>query len=135
MRDKKKCTFVTGLKRLVIASVVAAMVTVSMGSVWGDGVVTASAATAKVKIDKKAFPDSKFKAYVKSNFDTNKDGYLSASEIKKVTAISVRNKGISNLEGVQYFTGLKKLDIRNNKKLLTTAGIFSIDNGVWLLIQ
>ena len=31
------------------------------GSVWGDGVVTASAATAKVKIDKKAFPDSKFR--------------------------------------------------------------------------
>ena len=35
MRDRKKCTFVTGLKRLVIAGVVAAMVTVSMGNVWG----------------------------------------------------------------------------------------------------
>lgn len=49
------------MKRLVIAGVVAAMVTASMGSVWGNGVVTTSAAIAKVKIDKKAFPDSKFR--------------------------------------------------------------------------
>lgn len=33
MRDRKNYTFVTGLKRLVIAGVVAAMVTASMGSV------------------------------------------------------------------------------------------------------
>jgi len=35
------------------------MVTASMGSVWGN--VTTSAAIAKVKIYKKAFPDSKFR--------------------------------------------------------------------------
>ena len=61
MKNRKNYTFVTRLKRLVIAGVVAAMVTASMGSVWGNGVVTTSAAIAKVKIYKKAFPDSKFR--------------------------------------------------------------------------
>lgn len=83
-------TFVTGLKRLVIAGVVAAMVTASMGSVWGDRVVTASAATAKVKIDKKAFPDSKFRLYVKYYFDTNSDGYLSKKERNNAALISAK---------------------------------------------
>ena len=80
MKDRKNYTFVTGLRRLVIAEVVTAMVTTSMESVWGDQVVTASAATAKVKIDKKAFPDSKFRLYVKYYFDTNSDGYSSKKE-------------------------------------------------------
>lgn len=110
MKDRKNYTFVTGLKRLVIAGLVAAMVTTSTESVWGDGVVTASAATAKVKIDKKAFPDSKFRLYVKYYFDTNSDGYLSKKERNNAELISAKSWKISSFKGIKYFPNLKYLD-------------------------
>lgn len=97
MKNRKNYTFVTGLKRLVIAGVVAAMVTTPMESVWGNGVVTASAATDKVKIDTKAFPDSKFRLYVKYYFDTNSDGYLSKKERNNAELISAKSWKISSL--------------------------------------
>lgn len=62
------------------------MVTASMGSVWGDGVVTSSAATAKVKIDKKAFPDSKSRSLQKLFCKPNKLTKLDVRKNKKLTA-------------------------------------------------
>ena len=110
MKNRKNYTFVTGLKRLVIAGVVAAMVTTPMESVWGNGVVTASAATDKVKIDTKAFPDSKFRLYVKYYFDTNSDGYLSKKERNNAELISAKYWKISSFKGIKYFPNLKYLD-------------------------
>ena len=68
-----------------------------------------------VKINKTNFPDAKFRSFVKSNFDTNKDGKLSAKEIKAVKEINVKEKGIANLKGVELFVNLENLDCSYNK--------------------
>jgi len=67
------------------------------------------------KIDKKHFPDAKFRKYVKTNFDKNKDGALSKAEIKAVKKIDVHYDGIASLKGVELFTNLTDLDCSYNK--------------------
>ncbi len=76
--------------------------------------VTNSPATSGIEINEINFPDATFRNYVKSNFDTNKDGYLSKNEIAAVTTINVNNKGILSLKGIEYFTALTELDCSNN---------------------
>ena len=60
------------------------------------------------------FPDENFRAYVKSNFDKNKDGYLSTDEISAVTEINVNDKGISDMTGLWMFVNLTKLYCSRN---------------------
>ncbi|MGM9623879.1 MAG: leucine-rich repeat domain-containing protein [Butyricicoccus porcorum] len=79
-----------------------------------------------VAIDE-AFPDEKFREYVKTNIDTSGDGYLDSDEINEVKSINVYGKGIKSLTGIKHFTELKTLncyennlttlDLSNNKKL------------------
>ena len=70
-----------------------------------------------VAIDATNFPDAIFREYVAKNFDKNNDGMLSDNEIEKATSISIGNKGITDLTGVNYFTNLKTLDCTNNRNL------------------
>ena len=93
-------------------------------------VTTAFASGKTVAIDRKSFPDKAFRAYVSKNFDENKDGKLSASEIKKVTGIEyIEGSNIKSLKGIEHFTMLdtltlggtsvKTLDLRKNTRLKT----------------
>ena len=61
------------------------------------------------------FPDEKFLDYVRSNFDSNNDSYLTVEERYAVTAINVDGKSISSLQGIELFTNLTKLECNNNK--------------------
>lgn len=73
------------------------------------------------------FPDEVFRAYVSANFDTNRDGTLSAAECEKVTHVDVSGKGITSLAGIEYFpqlvslkcngNSLTSLDVRSNPDL------------------
>ena len=78
--------------------------------------VSAFAATddyGPVYISDTTFPDETFQNYVKQ-FDENNNGTLSPEERYKVTEISVPNKNISNLYGIQFFPNLVKLDCDQN---------------------
>ena len=66
-----------------------------------------------VYISDLTFPDETFQNYVKQ-FDENNNGTLSPEERYKVTEISVPNKNISNLYGIQFFPNLVKLDCDQN---------------------
>ena len=59
-------------------------------------------------------PDAKFKAYLLSHFDTNKDGEISESEARKITNIQCSSLGISSLSGIEYFPNLNTLTCDNN---------------------
>ena len=48
------------------------------------------------------------------NYDTNKDGKLSATEINDVIDMSCRYASISSLEGIEYFSKLEILDCEGN---------------------
>lgn len=59
------------------------------------------------------FPDETFRNYVKQ-FDTNDDGILDVDELEEVTKIDVGGKGISSLDGIEYFYYLEELNCGSN---------------------
>ncbi|MBR5046882.1 MAG: leucine-rich repeat domain-containing protein, partial [Eubacterium sp.] len=72
---------------------------------------TAHAATARVEINSKNFPNQNLRKALKA-YDEDGDGYLVISEVK---SLDVADKGISNLKGISYFTKLKELIVSDNK--------------------
>ena len=113
-------------KQIVIAAT--AMV-LAAGAVSGAGVDEAQAASKKIAINKKNFPDQVFRELVRVNYDKNKDKKLSKSEIKKAKKFgssscknSVKIKpskyaeyerkyvsDIKNFKGIEKLTNLRKL--------------------------
>ena len=77
-------------------------------------IVMSVSALADVKIDKKHFPDSNFREYIKENIDTNKDGKLSKTEINQTVRILISRWQITSLKGIEIFTSLFALECRDN---------------------
>ena len=69
---------------------------------------------ADVAIDPTNFPDANFLAYVGS-FDTDNDKLLSPAELTKVKEMTLINKSIGDLTGIEHFTALTKLTCRWNQ--------------------
>jgi hypothetical protein len=67
-----------------------------------------------VEIDDINFPDEKFRSYLLSQ-TYGKDGILTKEEIANVTSLKVVSLGIQNLQGIEYFTELTKLECNDNK--------------------
>ena len=61
----------------------------------------AEAANGDVAINSTNFPDSNFLEYVSTNFDQNRDGILSISEISEVQEINVPQSNITTLKGIE----------------------------------
>ena len=55
------------------------------------------------------FPDDIFRAFVKSAFDTNGNGYLSPGETEGITTLNCQGLGIADLTGVEHFPELTTL--------------------------
>ena len=66
-----------------------------------------------VAINSSNFPDAVFRDFV-AQYDTNEDGYLWASECDAVTNISIYNRGVTSLRGIENFTELKTLGCNGN---------------------
>jgi hypothetical protein len=77
--------------------------------------ITAWAGSEDVEINETNFPDDVFREFVASEFDENEDGFLSANEIEGFTYIDVREKGISDLTGIEYFSSLYELNCNYNQ--------------------
>ena len=92
----------------------------ALAQVSGEGENGIAVQSAGVAIDNTNFPDANFRTVVK-NFDTNKDGSLSDTEIAAVEEIECVSKKISDLTGISHFTALKSLTCRNNQ--LTTLDV------------
>ena len=86
----------------------------ALAQMSGEGENGIAVQSAGVAIDNTNFPDANFRTIVK-NFDTNKDGNLSDTEIAAVEKIYCTKKGITNLKGIEYFTALKKLKCFENQ--------------------
>lgn len=67
-----------------------------------------------IDIDEKHFPDNNFRSYLLDQ-DYGRDRVLTTTELSTIDFIDVQNKDISDLEGIQYFYGLKKLYCNNNQ--------------------
>ena len=86
----------------------------ALAQMSGEGENGIAVQSAGVAIDNTNFPDANFRTIVK-NFDTNKDGNLSDTEIAAVEEIDCYDKGISNLKGIEYFTALRSLNCGYNQ--------------------
>lgn len=86
-------------------------------SAWDDGGSSSGTATGDNGggTVEEQFPDPNFKAYVLENFDTDKDGKISAEEASKVTQIRVSKKEIKDLKGIEIFIRLQELVCNNNR--------------------
>lgn len=82
---------------------------------------------APVAIDEEAFPDAGFREYVKENIDEDEDGYLTPQECDSVKTIGyseegswtvedvgLKNKGITDITGVDLFTNLEAINLSYN---------------------
>ena len=87
-----------------------------------------------IALDAEHFPDSAFRKYV-AHFDTDNNGILSADERGKVFEINLHDEGIltshevwevENLEGLQYFPSLVKLDCSGTGEI--TLDVSSLSN-------
>ena len=72
----------------------------ALAQMSGEGENGIAVQSAGVAIDNTNFPDANFRTIVK-NFDTNKDGNLSDTEIAAVEKIYCTKKGITNLKGIE----------------------------------
>lgn len=79
---------------------------------------TAALADGDVAINETTFPDENFREYVKKEFDTSKNNFLSTAEIAAANTIFVTGEPITSIEGIAYFTALTDLYCSNTK--LTT---------------
>ncbi len=89
---------------------------VLLATVLATGCLSAVVAFAddSVAINEANFPDANFRTYLEENVDTDGDGVLSVEERNNQTIISVVNKGITTLEGIEYFPNLKNLSCSRN---------------------
>lgn len=63
-------------------------------------------------------PDAEFRRICLNNYDKNKDGKISASEVANVYSLTISsNSNIQSLEGIQYFKSLGSLTCENNNNL------------------
>ncbi|MBR5686892.1 MAG: ribosomal protein L7/L12 [Prevotella sp.] len=77
-------------------------------------------ATAELRVDINAanFPDNTFRTYVAENSQSDDDNdHLSNVEIAAVKEISVIEKNITSLKGVEFFTALETLDCNCNYQI------------------
>ncbi len=68
-----------------------------------------------VEINKENFPDGNFRYIVLLKCDTDRDGFLSDTEISNIKKLEIPNEKISDLTGVEYLTALTYLDCSRNQ--------------------
>jgi len=68
----------------------------------------------KLAVNRENFPDSGFRDYILDHFDKDYDDALSLDEIQDITEITLPQKGIESIEGIQFFPFLEVLDCHGN---------------------
>lgn len=113
------------LNKLLAATVTAASIFQCMGSV---PVVLAADG---VPVDKSHFPDDNFRAVISSTYDLDGNGYISDYEVSRIYNIVAENKGISSIQGIEYFTEIRGLWIRQNNIATMDISKNKKLTGVW----
>ncbi len=68
-----------------------------------------------IVLNEKNFPDTNFRSIISILTGVEEGRLLDASALDNVTEIIADGKGIKNTKGLEYFTKLEKLNLRNNK--------------------
>ena len=100
------------MRKMRIIALAVSVMLMACVSAWG-----------AVAINETNFPNSTFRTYVSTTFDTDSNGSLDDDEIANAVAIDVSNRGIDNLTGIEYFSDLVDLYCQNNS--LTAISVSS----------
>ena len=68
-----------------------------------------------IPVNEKYFPDEKFRQYISDYIDSDNNNILSKFEISQITELSVSNRDIADLSGIEYFPALTTLKCSDNK--------------------
>ena len=68
----------------------------------------------KIAINETTFPDANFRSHILAQ-TYGKDGYLTSEELAGVSYMSLSNKNISNLKGIEHFTALETMACNGNQ--------------------
>lgn len=89
-----------------------------------------------VAIDASTFPDAAFRAWLldgRNLSGAGADSLLTADELAAIQSLDLSGLGIADLEGIQVFTTLKRLNVRNNTltelDLSANTALTSLDAG------
>lgn len=89
-----------------------------------------------VTIDASTFPDSAFRSWLldgRNLSGAGADSLLTADELAAIQSLDLSGLGIADLEGIQVFTALKRLNIRDNTltelDLSANTSLTSLDAG------
>ncbi len=87
-------------------------------------------------IDASTFPDAAFRAWLldgRNLSGAGADSLLTADELAAIQSLDLSGLGIADLEGIQVFTALKRLNVRNNTltelDLSANTALTSLDAG------
>ena len=108
--------------------------TLSFSTLFNSSNVSTKAATSYSLNNSTYFKDANFRKLLKGNADSNKDGFLSESEIKNFTVLEIwgdsrtayEKEQITDLSGIEYFSDLEEL-ILNNNKISNISNLFSLN--------
>ena len=87
----------------------------------GDCIITATAKsgvkasfTCNVVSEAPVFTDAVFKEYILTNFDIDRDGFLSRAEALAIRSVNIYEAGISSLTGIEFLSNLSNLYCGSN---------------------
>lgn len=94
-----------GLKKLIVTALIGAMTITQLGAIPCKKVQAAT-----IAINAKNFPDQVLRNRI-SNYDTNKDGKLSAAENTAISQLYLSDSGMKNLKGIEKLTNLNWITV------------------------
>ena len=83
---------------------------------------TTAKAAGGVAINSVNFPDSVVRNYV-SNFDTSGNGTLEEGEIAAVKEFTIRDEGLTSLEGIECFTNMESFTCSGNMDICEVSSV------------
>ena len=83
--------------------------------------LTPTAFAEEVDINETNFPDEVFRNYISTNYDRDNDSALSETEISRIRSLTLPQKSISSIKGIEFFSSLTSLNCGYN--LLTRLDV------------
>ncbi len=84
---------------------------------------TIAKASGGIEINADSFPDPVVRNYVSTKFDTSGNGTLEEGEIAAVKEFTIRDEGLTSLEGIECFTNMESFTCSGNMDICEVSSV------------